>query len=206
MKVLAIETSSASGSIAVAENGNLVMEKRFACERGRGTEMFAVLAEWREAWRGSETIAVGIGPGSYNGLRMACALASALQMAGRATLRIAASPCLLPAEDDRYFVCGDARGGRAYRAEVRGRKLVGGIALLSYAEAAVLTRQELPTYRVGPLPESSHLPALAPEAGVLALLAAGLPAIPDGRIEPIYLKPPHITVPRMAATRLATGQ
>jgi len=196
VKVLALELSSAAGSVAVAENGQIVAEVQFVSERGRGAEVFAALERTRPSWQGADIIALGIGPGSYNGLRTACAIATSVQMAGNATVRVAPSPCLLPTEVDHFFVCGDARGGCAYRAEVQGRRLVGDIALLPYAEAATLANGTLVGYRVGSWPGSECLEASSPQARVLALLAPGLPEAPAGAIEPIYLKPPHITMPR----------
>jgi tRNA threonylcarbamoyl adenosine modification protein YeaZ len=200
VKVLAIEISSAEGSVAVAEHGQVVATRRFACERGRGAEVFAALAATRESWKDAAIIAVGIGPGSYNGLRVACAIATSLQMAGRAEIRLSPSPCLLPVDEPHFFVCGDARGGRAYRAEVRARRLCGEIALLPYAEAAAAADGAAPVFRVGSLPGGENFPASSPDAAVLALLAPDLPATGTGPIEPIYLKPPHITLPRKVAT------
>jgi tRNA threonylcarbamoyladenosine biosynthesis protein TsaB len=200
MKVLAIEISSPEGSVAVAENGDIVALRRFACERGRGAEVFAALAAMRESWKDAAIVAVGIGPGSYNGLRVACAIATSLQMAGRTEVRLSPSPCLLSVDEPHFFVCGDARGGRAYRAEVRRRRLCGEIALLPYNEAALAANGDIPVFRVGTFPGGEHLPASYPDAAVLALLAQGLPAAETGPIEPIYLKPPHITLPRKVAT------
>lgn len=202
MKVLAIEISSARGSVAVAENGRVVAERRFACERGRGVEFFTALESLREVWKNADTIAVGIGPGSYNGLRTACALANSLHLAGGASLRAVPSPCLLPTAAEHFFVCGDARGGRAYRAEVRKRRLVGDISLITHHEAAALAGGAVPAFRVGALPGAEHLPEAAPEAGVLAMLAPDCPVQSEGHIGPIYLKPPHITRPRGAGPGL----
>ena len=196
MKVLALELSSAAGSVAVAENGRIVTEVHFVSERGRGAEVFAALEATRSSWQGADIIALGIGPGSYNGLRTACAIATSLQMAGSASVRMAPSACLLPTETEHFFVCGDARGGCAYRAEVRGRRLVGDIAMLPYAEEAAAAGGTPVAYRVGSWPGSECLEELSPEARVLALLSPDLPVVPAGPIEPIYLKPPHITLPR----------
>lgn len=200
MKVLAIEISSPEGSVAVAVNKDVVATCRFACDRGRGAEVFAALAAMRESWKDAAIVAVGIGPGSYNGLRVACALATSLQMAGRAEVRVCPSPCLLPVEEPHFFVCGDARGGRAYRAEVREHRLCGEIALLPYAEAALAADGAVPAFRVGIFPGGENFTTSYPDATVLALLAQGLPAAETGPIEPIYLKPPHITMPRKVAT------
>lgn len=198
--MLAIELSSAHGSVAVAERGQLLGQWDFPCERGRGAGIFSALEKTREVWKDPDTVAVGIGPGSYNGLRTACALASSFHMAGGAALRVAPSPCLLPADVSHYFVCGDARGGRAYVAEVRDRRLVRDIVLTSYEEAAALGAGAVTVFRVGALPGAADLPSSAPEASVLALLAPELPVAPSGRIGPIYLKPPHITLPRVPST------
>lgn len=200
MKVLAIEISSPEGSVAVAENGHVVAVRRFACERRRGAEVFAALAALRETWKDPAIIALGIGPGSYNGLRVACAIATSLQMASRAEIRLSPSPCLLPVDEPRFFVCGDARGGRAYRAEVRGRRLCGEIALLPYPEAALAADGAVPAFRVGAFPGGENFSSSHPDAAVLAILAQDLPAAETGPIEPIYLKPPHITLPRKVAT------
>ena len=135
MKILALDVSSALGSVAVSADGRTVGVERFVCERGRGAGVFAALAKLRDAWRDADVIAVGVGPGSYNGLRTACALASSMQMATDARLCSAPSPCLLDIDEEHFFVFGDARGGRAYRAEVRGRKLRGEISLLDYSAA-----------------------------------------------------------------------
>lgn len=197
MKILAIDLSSSCGSVAVAVGGRVVGERRFACERGRGVGVFAALKDLRPAWCGAEIIAVGIGPGSYNGLRAACAMANSMQLATGARLCASPSVCLLPVDDGHYFVVGDARGGRAYRAEVRDRRLRGEISLISHSEAAALSSgKSAPTYRVGPLPGGDDLPESTPEAGVLALLAPELAALSPQKLQPIYLKPPHITMPR----------
>lgn len=201
MKVLAIDLSSSCGSVAVATGGRVVAERRFACERGRGAGVFAALKDLHPAWCGAEIVAVGIGPGSYNGLRAACALASSVQMATGARLCALPSVCLLPVADGHYFVVGDARGGRAYRAEVRDRRIRGEISLVSHGEAASLSSDKsAPTYRVGPVPGADDLPESTPEAGVLALLAPELAAVSPQDLQPIYLKPPHITMPRASRT------
>ncbi len=197
MKTLAIELSSAAAGVAVATEGKITALCRFEAPRGRGAEVFSVLAGMRSAWQGAERVAVGIGPGSYNGLRVACALAGSWQMALGVELVAAPSCCLLDVAETAYFAAGDARGGRIWSARVEQRGLGGEIVLLTpdqfrrQAEAA-----DLPVYRVGDLPGFASLPAAGPEAGVLALLAPRLVPVDPLRFGPIYLKPPHITPPR----------
>ena len=201
MKTLAIDLSSPAGSIAVADDRTIVGRKTFACERGRGAGVFTALEELRELWRGADLVAVGIGPGSYNGLRTACALATSVQMATGAKLCSAPSPCLLAVGDAHYITYGDARGGRAYRAEVQDRQICGEISLVTYAEAAAQPEKErIPSYRIGPVPGLDRLPEAHPDAAVLAVLAQDSPVPSPAAPEPIYLKPPHITLPRPART------
>ena len=70
MKILAIETSSATSSIAVAENGKIIDVRRFVAPRGRGAEIFTLLEKMRPTWSGMERMAIGVGQGPT----MACAL------------------------------------------------------------------------------------------------------------------------------------
>lgn len=201
MKVLALDLSSSRGSVAVAEETTIIGELTFPCERGRGGGAFAALQELRPLWRGAGVIAVGIGPGSYNGLRTACALAQSMQMATGAKLCAMASPCLLPVGHAHFAVYGDARGGRAYRAEVREGKLCAEITLLDHAAAAAQAEVDnFPCYRVGPLPGLEHFPEAHPEAAILASRALQLTPVEARSLQPLYLKPPHITLPRVPRT------
>jgi tRNA threonylcarbamoyladenosine biosynthesis protein TsaB len=151
VKILALETSSARAGVAVSENGQLLIVRHFEAPRGRGAEIFTVLEECREIWHGADRLALGIGPGSYNGLRVACALAGSFQLALGLELVAAPSPCLLGVTDDHYFAIGDARGGRVYWAEVRDRRLQGEIALLDHGQLAdrLAGAGAAPVYRVG---------------------------------------------------------
>ena len=196
MKILALELSSAAASIAVADNGRLLEVRRFDAPRGRGAEVFALLEEMRPSWAGLDRLAVGLGPGSYNGLRVACALAGSFQLALGIEVVAAPSCCLLDVEDRHYSAAGDARGERLWRAEVHDRRLAGGIELLSREEFLRGAAAAHPLYRVGMIRDLANLPCAAPDAAVLALLAGGLEPVDPARLQPLYLKPPHITQPR----------
>lgn len=198
MKTLAIELSSAAAGVAVAVKGKITAIRRFEAPRGRGAEVFSVLAEMRAAWQGADRVAVGIGPGSYNGLRVACALAGSWQMALGVELVAAPSCCLLDVAEADYLAAGDARGGRIWLALVEQRELSGEILLLTPDEFRLhLEAAGHPVYRVGDLPGFAALPVAGPDAGVLALLAPRLTPVDPVRLGPIYLKPPHITAPRL---------
>src|SRR5581483_7435321 len=82
MTILALEFSSEQRSVAVA-HGNSVFEA--AETGGRSTAAFAmierVLAEAKIEREEIEAIAIGIGPGSYTGIRAAIAMAQGWQLA-----------------------------------------------------------------------------------------------------------------------------
>ena len=183
--------------MAVARDGELLAVRRFAAPRGRGAEVFAIIEDMRETWKGLDRLAIGLGPGSYNGLRVACALAGSFQMALGLELVAASSCCLFDVTENDYHAVGDARGGRVWLAKVSGRRLAGEIELLPPDECLLrLVDLTPPTYRIGEVRGFEQLPAASPEAAVLASLAPDLPLADPARLEPIYLKPPHITVPR----------
>lgn len=199
MKILALDTSSPRASVAVAENGRILEVRQFDAPRGRGAEIFAILEELRPLWLGMDRLAVGIGPGAYNGLRAACALAGSFQLALGIDIVTVPSVCALGIPEECYTAVGDARGGRIYRAEVRDRQLQGNIGLLDHDEflSFLAGRNSLPVVRVGSVPGGDGLPSGFPDAAILARMAEHLPAADPHAIAPIYLKPPHITTPRV---------
>ena len=83
MKILALEFSSEQRSVAVVENGKVLGEARE--NTGRHTRAFALieqaLAEAKIRREQIECIAVGLGPGSYMGTRIAIAIAQGWQLA-----------------------------------------------------------------------------------------------------------------------------
>jgi tRNA threonylcarbamoyladenosine biosynthesis protein TsaB len=205
VKVLALETSGAAAGLAVAEDGEVTVHRTFAAPRGRGASLFTALAETRPAWLGLGLVAVGLGPGSYNGLRAACALAGSFRLALGLGVVGLPSPCLLDVEEDDYLAVGDARGGQIHAARVSRGVLQGEIRLVPREDLARLTAEEgVAVYRTGPLEGADNLPEAAPSAAVLARRAAQLEPLGPHAIVPIYLKPPHITPARGTAPRLAS--
>ena len=82
--ILALEFSSARRSVAVAR-GESVLAEAVAQTTGRGTDAFGliekVLSEAGVSREAVEVIAVGLGPGSYTGIRAAIAVAQGWQLA-----------------------------------------------------------------------------------------------------------------------------
>jgi tRNA threonylcarbamoyl adenosine modification protein YeaZ len=84
MLTLAIELSSNHGSVALVNETGTVAERAWSdCVRERQTlfdSIKAILAESGTGWDDIEFYTVGRGPGSFSGLRVASAVASALAM------------------------------------------------------------------------------------------------------------------------------
>src|SRR5687768_8901395 len=83
MKILALEFSSERRSVAVVENGDVLGEAHE--QGGKHTRAFELieraLAAARLEREQIECVAVGLGPGSYMGIRIAIAIAQGWQLA-----------------------------------------------------------------------------------------------------------------------------
>lgn len=195
MTILALESSASAGSVALVRGGVVVAEKEFASPRGRGGEMFPALEEILAVAPGVERVAVGLGPGSYNGIRSAVAAGWGIATA-RAVPMVGVSSLLALAEG-AYLAVGDARGGQYYLAEVDAGRFVREPELYSPDGllAAVKQAGGLPAYCPAPLQILDGAEVKFPRASLLAGLAERM--TPGGEIpEPLYLKPPKITEPR----------
>lgn len=119
MKILALETSTESGSVALLDDDRLI-ERPVAGRPGHSeTILPEVLALLREACvdlRDIDAVAFGAGPGAFTGLRLACGVAQGLAMgSGKpvipvGTLEALASQC----SQDFVFVAADARMSELY--------------------------------------------------------------------------------------------
>lgn len=204
--ILALETSTRNASLAVWDraDGVVVHEAAFTTERAHNAVIFgpveAILKEYRDGLRG---IVVGLGPGSYGGVRVAIAvanglgLAMGLPVAGRSSLEA------WDAESDSYLVVGDARRGTFFVAEVADRRLRSEPALIDVAEIEAYLaplrqrglRLHTPDPQVAERLPGAHLSS--PSAGKLASLFGDAdfergPVV----LEPHYLRAPFITTPK----------
>ena len=131
MRVLGIETSSRRGSVALVEDGRLVAHTSYDEPNLHAERVLPQIERLIEqaSWKRSELerIAVGVGPGSFTGLRIGIALAQGLALGLRAELvgvgslvaMAAAVPesqpgariCLLDARRGEVFLAAYDRGG-----------------------------------------------------------------------------------------------
>ena len=196
MTILAFEFSSTRRSVALARDGIVLSE---AAESGghRVTNAFGltekVLAEAKVSRAEIEVIAIGLGPGSYTGIRAAIALAQGWQLVtGVKLLGISSAECLAAqAQAAKMFgrvnVVIDAQRGEFYMAgwEISnvGRKEISGLKIVAAAEIEAMSSAH--AICVGP--ETGKI--LFPSAAMLAQLAATRTDFVAGeKLEPIYLR------------------
>jgi tRNA threonylcarbamoyl adenosine modification protein YeaZ len=204
MKMLAIEFSSAQRSVAVLVDGAVKGE---ASETGgRGSHALKMigdaLAQAGVEREEIECLVVGLGPGSYTGIRAAIALAQGWQLAagGRhlGVIGISSAECLAAEAQakgwhGRTAVVIDAQRGELYLAgyevtapvcretlplELAGAEKAQGFAAAGWVIVGPEAEKFVPGSRI-----------LFPGAATLGRLAQGRPhAVEANEIEPIYLR------------------
>ena len=201
MRTMAFELSSGQGSIALMEDDALSFDQTFANDRKHSGLFFENLDRCVQKFGGADAIVVGLGPGSYAGVRIAIATAVGLRTATRGTLCGLPSICALDVEAREYCVIGDARRQSFFPARVRDGRVIEGPDLHSASELETMIRDaNVPIYSSEALPQFPQSLLAFPAARKLAKLACDRAGeIADtGSLEPIYLYAPHITVPKTA--------
>lgn len=127
-KLLALETSSAIGSIALAVGGEL-HEREISTAREQTQKMLPLVHDLLDsaglALLDLDAIVFGRGPGSFTGLRIAAATAQGLGLASGRPLVAVSSLAGLAQRAwrehaiERSLICVDARMGEVYWAEYR---------------------------------------------------------------------------------------
>lgn len=207
MKILALEMSTARGSIAVEDDGEVRFDCHFAADRKHSGAFFENLEQCLRRFGDPEQIVVGLGPGSYAGVRIAIASALGLRSATAARLAGVPSICTLDVEVDEYGVIGDARRQSFFFARVKDARLIEGPILESAPELDTrLKESALVIYASEPLPQFPLATLAYPDARRLARFAREhADEIHDVQVlEPIYLREPHITVPRVQPVTVPT--
>jgi tRNA threonylcarbamoyladenosine biosynthesis protein TsaB len=196
MTTLALETSTPRGGVALFREGDLLFSETFTADRSHSSGLFTVI---ERALAGPDArpgrIVVGLGPGSYAGVRIAIAAAIGLSLATGAEL--AGVPSVAGLAGGEYIAIGDARRGEYSFTHVREGEIVSGPMLLTReALDARLAEARLPVF-------SSEALGIAgveirfPEVDRLGRLGiAGRSIHARGVLEPIYLREPHITAPK----------
>ncbi|MEY4387031.1 MAG: tRNA ((37)-N6)-threonylcarbamoyltransferase complex dimerization subunit type 1 TsaB [Verrucomicrobiota bacterium] len=197
MKLLALEFSSTQRSVAVACNGVHVRE---AIESGRGNTMqpFAMIESVltdANVQRGEiERIVIGLGPGSYAGIRAGIALAQGwhlarnVQLAGVSSAETIAAQAQAEGLRGRANVVIDAQRGEFYcgiwelsdggHREIEPLRIVSREAIA--ASALIIGPEVTKWFADGRI--------IFPRASMLAKLDQPHPAMDNSALEPIYLR------------------
>jgi tRNA threonylcarbamoyladenosine biosynthesis protein TsaB len=195
MKILALELSSGQGSIAWIEDGREPFVRAFANDRKHSGLFFENLQFCSREFGAPDAIVVGLGPGSYAGVRIAIATAVGLRSTAVAKLIGIASICGMNTEE--YCVIGDARRASFFFGRVEGGRLTEGPSLHSQVELErKIMGSSVPVYASEQLPQFLKVMLAYPSARKLAELAREqFDKIAETKsLEPIYLREPHITV------------
>ena len=201
MKVLALELSSGQGSIAWLEDAREIYLRNFANNRKHSGLFFENLQHISRGFGRPDLIVVGIGPGSYAGVRIAIAAALGLRAATSAKLAGIPSICAIETAAREYCVIGDARRESFFLGRIRDGRLTEGPSLHSRGDLErKIMESGVPHYASEPLPQFPTAVLAYPSAGILAGVARGqIDELADTpSLEPIYLRAPHITVPKVA--------
>jgi len=201
MITLAIDTSTMRGGVALLADGILLLDECFVADRSHSASLFTVLERARALIPGPrlDQMAIGLGPGSYAGVRIAIAAAIGFEFALAAQLLGIPSAAALETEEPHYLAIGDARRETFYFTQVENGACLEGPLLATESElrARLIGRPGLPVFTSVAIPEfPDALIALPSAARIARIAAAGIGSPVKGALEPIYLREPHITQPK----------
>jgi len=198
MTILALEFSSARRSVAVARAGSVLAESE--AEGGRATHAFGLIERALMAAKiGREEIkvvAVGLGPGSYTGIRAAIAVAQGWQLAREVQLLgiSSAAASAAQARTAKFFgqlqIVVDAQRGEFYLGtwEISAAESREISPLKIVPAAEIEARRQSGELLVGP-GETNPAHRFFPGAAAVAQLAGGRSDFLAGEtLAPIYLR------------------
>jgi len=207
--ILAIETSTTEASLALVKRrgGAVLWQASFASDRLHNAKIFAPVAEALDVSRGRlGRIVVGLGPGSYSGIRVGIAVANGLGLALEVPVVGLASIAVL-SDDAEFIVTGDARRSSYYLARITNRRLEQEPEMVGKSQwldgLAKLRKKGLNIYTTEkPLvaQDGCGIELRRPEARELAREAMAMGArewtdLASRPLQPVYLRAPYITHP-----------
>ena len=229
MITLGIELSSRQGSVALLKDGNLLAEKTWIGESVRHGILFqtleTLLREAHISYCDISLYAVGRGPRSFSGMRMAFAVAQALALPDKTEVRTVSSGAALALQVAQAFLLAHGQTGVSAPQKIcvvgdarRGQFWVGFFQTLEKNELKVSEPWKLVPYDelvvpAGTLivsPEAERLVKFFPNTcGELAEsignarfpLASGVAALAEKQaepepLEPLYMHPPVFIEPK----------
>jgi len=202
--LLALDLSTAHGSIAVVRGDDVLFRSTFQSERSHNAQVFAPLREALAAAGNELTgIVIGNGPGSYTGVRIAIAAAQGIALS-RNVWCVGWSSLTAPDLDapDSYNIIGDARRQSFYLARVENGRLLPDLEIVSAEIARKRTAdcEIVYTFDAKP-PLDLSLHSAKPDAAKLAQIVQSLPpdelaTLISQPLIPHYLAEAFITLPK----------
>ena len=222
MRILGIETSSNRGSVALLEGGRTACLLEHQRENAHGESILPLIeqalgsAGWTR--RQLDRVAVGIGPGSFTGLRVGIAIAQGVSegleipLVGIPSLQ-AMALAVPPDLPGPRCVLVDARKGELFAAvyDVDGREVLG-VELVSSDEQLerIVASLEAPVYVGSGAAASTRLANVYrnpecdyPHARWVALAART--AAPMAVVRPLYVRDAVAVIPSLPTNPLAAG-
>jgi tRNA threonylcarbamoyladenosine biosynthesis protein TsaB len=199
MKTLALELSTSRGSMTWLD-GEIEFTREWPNDRKNSSAFFQNLQAMRTKFGAPETIVVGRGPGSYAGTRIAISAAIGIQLSCDARLIGYPSICAMESDAQEYSAIGDARRKSFFFARIFKNEVIEGPTLFSELELKArleLVEPATPAFSSELLPQFHPIVISFPSALILARLAQNSRrsfSLPP--LEPIYLREPHITMPK----------
>ena len=203
--LLALDLSTANGSIAVVCADDVLFQSSFQSERSHNALVFAPLREALAAAGDDLTgIVIGNGPGSYTGVRIAIAAAQGVALSRNVWCVGWSSLTALDIEaPNSYPIIGDARRQSFYLARVENGRLLPDLETVSAEIARERTAdgQTWLTFDPKPPLELPHVRSAKPSALRLAQIIqtlgnAELDALIQQPLIPHYLAEAFITMPK----------
>jgi tRNA threonylcarbamoyladenosine biosynthesis protein TsaB len=198
MKMLAFDLSTRRGTMALANDNEILFAREWPNDRRNSAPFFSALNEIIVKYGAPEMIVVGLGPGSYTGTRIAISAGLGLQATTDASLTGVSSLCAI-SDENEFCVIGDAKRASFFFAQINDGLLA--VELLSESELnkRISSIRNIPIYTSDELPQFSGIELRFPSARLLCSWARTFPEnLARAPLVPIYLREPHITAPRTA--------
>lgn len=199
MNLLAIETSVANASLCLYANGKICHKAAWRAERNHDAHLFPALQDALNILGNEhklDYVLIGAGPGSYGGVRVA--LAAGVGIATVSDAKLVALESWAQLADATACVVADARRGSWTVRFPDGR--------IEVLPPEALARLPHPVYSTEPAGRLTdlNLPNIQKEGLIptaeglihtwLGMSAAEQQAAAEKPAEPIYVRPPHITI------------
>jgi tRNA threonylcarbamoyl adenosine modification protein YeaZ len=220
MKLAAIDTSTPLGTVALFDDGALVAEDARRVSNAHGESLLPMVDALFTSvgWKARDVArwAVGVGPGSFTGVRIGVATAKGIVLATGAelvgvTALDAVAFGVVPAEGEAVASLLHAGKGEVFLQVVLGGAVVVApinvVAARAFEPLAgvrcdrmVLVGEGAAVVAAASLPFPSRVlseaPNDVPRAASVGRLAMGRPADDADAVEPLYVRPPDITTPK----------